>query len=349
MTIAAPPDSLATPQIDRIVRTGSSGAVVVLVNIGGAMRAVKTSHRPRVTAAQQAHARALIAQWFPGRLPEVLFAGPAHNRDVLVTRCPSPDTLADLTATDPTTALDVWSDIVDHLTEVWQASARQGFDPRAATRSHATRWERGRAGLQWSLAQVGVGSIAGRRLVVNDVDLGNLDALLQRLRNFPLPRARVACQGDPQPRNVLVDQNHRWHLIDWEWAGTHHDWRMLVSHLLGWWQIETLLATAHGTITTTPRGDLSVAYEQPDDGSERAFASGARAFDTMTATADRDRDLTALARHLAMLHLREIPKVARTMPWRVAPLLGQAAHLAAGPTDDLLQLLTPSKTDRRPR
>jgi len=331
------------PKIHRVVRTGSSGALVVIVNSHGVLRAVKTARRPRVTAVEQQLAREAINDWFPGRLPAVLFAGKVSSLDVLVTECPSSGTLADLVTVDPVAAQHVWADVVGHVQRVWQASARPGFDAAAATRNHQMRWQRARAGLNWSLDRLGIGPVSGR-LVVNGADLGTLDGVLRRLGTVPAPLVHVACQGDPQPRNVLVDTARKWHLVDWEWAGTHHDWRMLVSHLLAWWQIENFHTAASGDVTISQRGDLELSYDRPAAPPGATLAPGVGAFDAMTTPAHRDADLTALANHLAMLHLREIPNAARDRPWLVAPLLGEAARLATGPIHyDLLRLVQPDR------
>ena len=44
----------------------------------------------------------------------------------------------------------------------------------------------------------------------------------------------VACHGDPHPGNIII-QDNQWYWVDFEWVGGNHDWRMMLAHILGWW------------------------------------------------------------------------------------------------------------------
>ncbi|UZN03404.1 phosphotransferase family protein [Cellulomonas sp. S1-8] len=313
-----------------MVDTGSSGAVVTIVTLPcGTRRAVKSARWGRVSAPQQAAARDRIAPHFPGRLPQVLHASRRRGRDVLVTECPSATTLADVHATDPARAVRIWRDVVEDLERIWRSTAVPGFTPALATRSHSMRWRRAVQGLEWALPALGLGpgDTLDTRLVVNGRDHGALGAALDRLAGVPAPAVHVTCQGDPQPRNVLVEPDDRWHLVDWEWAGTHHDWRMLLSHVIGWWQVEGLLEGSRGSVRTSAPGRAELTYDLPDSPRADVLAPGLAAFESMTDPHRRDADATALAHHTAMLYLREVPRVVPERPWLAAPLIGEAVRL----------------------
>ncbi|MFI9254099.1 phosphotransferase [Streptomyces sp. NPDC053069] len=323
--------SSRTAHTVRIVRTGSSGALVRIVQRpDGTLVAVKTARNPRVPAIQQARARDTIAPYFGARLPEVLFAGHHHGSDTLITRCPSVTTLADAALRPgPTTrAAAVWTEVTEALCQVWLQSARPGFEPALATRKHTLRLERGRHGLHHAAHQLRLAIDGKHHIIVNGTDHGSLDRMLHRLAALRPPTIRVACHGDPQPRNILLDHAEQWHLVDWEWSGHHQDWRMMMSHLVGWWYVESLLAGTHGRITPA-RSALVLSYgSTPPAVLSRWTAPAVRAFRRMSRPAELEGDFGALAVHTGMLLLREIPKViVEGRHHLFAPLLGEAARI----------------------
>ncbi|MEU9481223.1 hypothetical protein [Streptomyces sp. NPDC048191] len=315
----------------RIVRTGSSGALVRIVRRpDGTLVAVKTARNPRVPATQQAQARDAIVPYFGARLPEVLFAGHHHGNDTLITRCPSVTTLADLALRPgPTTqAAAVWAEVTEALCRVWLESARPGFEPALATRKHTLRLERAHHGLHRAVHRLRLPIDGGHHIIVNGTDNGSLDRMLHRLAALRTPTIHVACHGDPQPRNILLDHANRWHLVDWEWSGHHQDWRMMTSHLVGWWYVESLLAGTHGRLTPTGSA-LDLSYSTPAPAVlSRWTAPAVRAFRRMSRPGELEQDLGALAVHTAMLLLREIPQVIVGGRHHLfAPLLGEAARI----------------------
>ncbi|WP_107103055.1 phosphotransferase family protein [Wenjunlia vitaminophila] len=323
--------SSRTAHTVRIVRTGSSGALVRIVQRpDGTLVAVKTARNPRVPAIQQARARDTIAPYFGARLPEVLFAGHHHGSDTLITRCPSVTTLADAALRPgPTTqAAAIWTEVTEALCQVWLQSARPGFEPALATRKHTLRLERGRHGLHHAAHHLRIPIDGQHHIIVNGTDHGSLDRMLHRLAALRTPAIRVACHGDPQPRNILLDHAGQWHLVDWEWSGHHQDWRMMTSHLVGWWYVESLLAGTHGRITPT-RSALALSYSStPPAVLSRWTAPAVRAFRRMSRPAELEEDFGALAVHTAMLLFREIPKViVEGRHHLFAPLLGEAARI----------------------
>jgi len=322
-----------TGRVVRIVRTGSSGATVRIVERpDGSQVAVKTARNPRVSATAQARARATIEPFIGDRLPAVLFAGTDGVTDVLIAECPSPTTLADVVAEGHAapTITAVWDEITVALTEVWTASARPGYAHDLATRNHKRRLARAVEGLQFAARFLDMPVAQLQSIVANDVAYGSWQSAHDRLRALPLPGVHVACQGDPQPRNILLSENLRWHLIDWEWSGLHHDWRMLISHLIGWWYVDRLASGGSGQISSTLRG-VALTYEAPAPTPAAWAAPVVRAFNTMTGSARRDHDLAALCLHTALLLLREIPRAIRQRRQHViSPLLGEAMRLIDG-------------------
>jgi hypothetical protein len=254
--------------------------------------------------------------------------------DLLITDCPAVATLADAPAGDPR-AEQAWQDAVRALTHVWASSARPGYAPELATRNHHRRVQRGIGGLRHTLRTLGRNPAA---ITVNGVRC-TLDSLTARLANPPTPQMHVACQGDPQPRNILLSPDGTWHLIDWEWAGLHHDWRMLTSHLAGWWHTHSILTHGQGQLTSS-RNILDVAHDPMPPSLHPAIMNTAiSVFNTFTHPSRRHRDLQALSVHTALLLLREIPRTVHA-PHTTAALLGEVTALL-GNADTVHPLIEP--------
>lgn len=312
----------------RRIRSGTSGADVYLLRQpDNSTVAAKVTRHARVPASVQELRRDLLARYLPDHTPPVLATASQAGLDVLVTAAPSTLTLDAAVDQHGATAqlTAVWTDVVDALVDLWQRTAAPGFDAALATRNHERRCGRGRQGLTYALA----GDVAPEsRIVVNGDDRGTWADLIAHLTNLGTPAVHVTCHGDPHAGNVLVDADGRWYLVDWEWSGAYHDWRMMVSHLVGGWYIRDLIDTATGTLTRTP-SDLTIDCAAGDLPRLRRLGQpAATAFARMGGT---DRDLTDVARHLALLLLREIPRAVQHRRSRlVAPLLGECVRLLTG-------------------
>lgn len=295
----------------RKIRSGTSGAEVFLLQQpGGTTIATKVTRNPRVRSSAQAQRRDVMAHHLPAHTPAVLLTASEADLDVIVTAAPATWTLDE--AVDqhgPTAQLRaVWSDVVASLTDMWRATARPGFDPHLATRNHDLRCRRGIRGLDYALIDAFGPPASWSSLVVNDIHVGSWTDVLDQLHALGEPTVHITCHGDPHPGNVLVGADGTWHLVDWEWSGIYHDWRMMVSHLVGSWYIRDVIDTASGTTTATQTG-LAVDYVLCDTPRLRRFgAPAAEAFRQMTTPSRAAQDLSDVARHVALLLLREIPQ-----------------------------------------
>lgn len=317
----------------RTIRSGTSGAQVFLLRQpGGATVATKVTRNPRVSSSVQAQRHDLMAQHFASHTPAVLGTATEAELDVIVTAAPAVWTLDEaIGRLGPTPELHaIWRDVVVALVKVWRSTARPGFDPAHATRNHQLRCRRGHQGLEDALtADLGPPS-QWSNLLINGSDAGSWSQAFGRLLGVGRPDFHVTCHGDPHAGNVLVAAAGTWHLVDWEWSGEHHDWRMMVSHLLGSWYVRDLMDHASGAATATSTG---VALDYVIGGTSRLRQFGdpaAEAFRQMTTPSRTEQDLSDVARYVALLLLREIPRAATERRHLIAPLLGEYVRLTTG-------------------
>ncbi|MGA3525277.1 phosphotransferase family protein [Melissospora conviva] len=318
----------------RTIRSGTSGARVFLLRQpGGSTVATKVTRNPRVSSSVQAQRHALMTKHFASHTPAVLGTAAEAGLDVIVTAAPAVWSLDEaIDRLGPTPELyAAWRDVVAALVTVWRSTARPGFDPAHATRNHDLRCRRGLQGLEDALTTDLQPPSGWLSLVINGSDMGSWARAFERLLGVGRPDFRVTCHGDPHAGNVLVAHDGTWHLVDWEWSGEHHDWRMMVSHLIGSWYVRDLLDHASGTVTAGPDG-LVLDYVIGKSPRLRRFGDpAAEAYRRMTTPTHTEQDLSDVARYVALLLLREIPRaVLAGRRHLIAPLLGECVRLTTG-------------------
>lgn len=318
----------------RTIRSGTSGAEVFLLRQpGGATVATKVTRNPRVSSSVQAQRHAVMAKHFASHTPAVLGTATEAALDVIVTAAPAVWSLDEAIArVGPTPELYlIWQDVVNTLVTVWRSTAEPGFDPTRATRNHDLRCRRGHQGLEDVLTTDLGPPSHWLSIMINGSDMGSWFRAFEQLLVVGRPDSHITCHGDPHAGNVLVACDGTWHLIDWEWSGDHHDWRMMVSHLLGSWYVRDLLDHASGTASATP-GRLVLDYAIGETPRLRQFGiPAAEAFRRMTTPARTEQNLSDAARYVALLLLREIPRaVLAGRRHLIAPLLGECIRLTTG-------------------
>lgn len=344
---------------NELSRRGTSGSTVYIATDSlGRDIAVKVGRQARVSAHAQAERRAQIAHLFGDRLPRILAIERCGDEDIMVMECPSRTTLADLVLDSGTRnrGAVVAENLTTTLVDVWTQTATSPYDPLLAVRRHDLRTLRAVEGLREIISSAGPISTACRAdEFVWEGQFVSVNRIARRLLSLSPPSVRVACHGDPQPANVLVDETDRWHLIDWEWSGGHHDWRMMLSHLLGWYVVRDVL-DASAFSSTFSDGRMVLERTSPSDYALTArFAPlSALAYNQLRQLLGAEHDFQAVITHIAMLLIREAqgkrPKVA-------ASLIGEALELLLHPEPQYAPALRaftesigePSMTERTAR
>ena len=78
-------------------------------------------------------------------------------------------------------------------------------------------------------------SISDCKIIINGKEYQSLNDTFDEIKNISSPTFGITCHGDPQPSNIIISNKNKWYLVDWEWSGKNHDFRLMFSHLYGWW------------------------------------------------------------------------------------------------------------------
>lgn len=253
------------PELVLLTLPGSSGSRVVIFRNAhtGHFYAVKCASEPRVSMKKEATNRDSLAHFMPNRVPSVLWEGEIEGRSVLVSECAGLGTLHSLILNGdvPLDELSaVWSEFLTELRVMWRVSRCGGFDEGAAPRPYVARLERVKNGvLGCRIGSVNLSGCWTMPILVNGAQCPSLAESFASLARMGAPSYSVTCHGDPQPNNIVVG-SEGWKCIDWEWSGPGHDWRMLASHLYGWWpsRCQVLLSSAHAEVRS---GQLIINFD----------------------------------------------------------------------------------------
>ncbi|MEW6407631.1 MAG: hypothetical protein AB1465_02995 [Patescibacteria group bacterium] len=228
-------------EIVSLAESGASGPKVVIVFSKSENKHYVLKYgKTRVPIKTQIQNRSLLEPFLEEYLPQVIgyrefsdgeeamkmeYAGP-HNFHQIVIRSILPDA----------ECLEIWQRVLRAVKRVWHESKRDFSGTENYPRRPKERVVR-------------VINSLLRTVVDNSVLNENKDLLL-RINNqkFPSlsdtfeilsqrtvdPSLTVFCHNDLNADNIIVDEELKWHLIDWEWVG-ETDWTLSLSHLIGWW------------------------------------------------------------------------------------------------------------------
>jgi thiamine kinase-like enzyme len=131
--------------------------------------------------------------------------------------------------------LVVWKDVVETLVHVWKTSQHK-FQEALCPRFFPDRIRRIREGLYSTVVgDVRLSECWNMPIIINNKEYLSVSESLDKINQVGKPTMGVVCHGDPQPSNIIVGDDDSWYCVDWEWSGPHHDWRMMLAHLFGWW------------------------------------------------------------------------------------------------------------------
>jgi hypothetical protein len=330
---------LATETVDLLFihrgRSPDSQVLLIRDTKANATYAVKCTPRSRDTTSKPsapAHqARAALAPYLAEHLPEIKHHALLDDVELLFMVCPAERSLHQRllgAEMDELTLLTAWQNALTAFRDMWHASAKRGRGREAGPRAHEDRYEKMCA--FWAnrpLGQIPASEWMHRRLTINGTCVPPARELLERARCIPAPARRVTCQGDPQPTNLLVAEDGRWFVIDWEWSGPKQDWRKSMSHIVGWWMTRCSSLRKPATVSVVGTA-ISLEYELVLNDRFAPFLATAQSMFNALCRSEADR--VAFELYRAMLFLRE---PAFAAGWHRAsfevPCLGEGLRLLA--------------------
>lgn len=319
------------PDLVLISSPGSSGARVSIFRHTSTsfLYAVKCVNGSRVSLVDEMTRRDFLTPFMSKHLPDVLWCQIVDGYEVMISECKGVHSLQALimSADLPYDQLhDIWNDVVDSLTSMWQESKHE-FNPQLCPRFLPDRITRVKESLR---AHECIGAQNwDKPVVVNGVEYLSLTESFETINEIGVPKFGVICHGDPQPSNIIVGTSQDWYCVDWEWTGRQQDWRMMASHLFGWWNSRCL------TLITTPTieiGDsVRISYESTLPEHLLPFQSYAReGIHKVLGEEVRAIDVADINRFISLLYFGELRFLHL---WNrqifAIPLLAQAVMLAS--------------------
>ena len=135
-------------------------------------------------------------------------------------------------------------DVLNSFVDMWKKSSTEGFNPKECPRNPIARAKRIQKHLATSDIIINdqgtkLMNCVDVPIVVNGKEYPSLMQTLGAIDYYSPPTISVTCHGDPNADNIMPNGN-TWWLTDFEWCGENHDWRMMASHLFGWWTSNAL-------------------------------------------------------------------------------------------------------------
>lgn len=244
---------------------GSSGARVSIFRHSrtDSLYAVKCVKSSRVSLVDEIARREILTPYLRDHLPLVLWCQIVDGFEVMISECTGVHTLHHLTINSNVPhnrLLAVWKDVVETIVRMWKDSEHQ-FQEALCPRFFPARMERIREGLYSAVVGgVQLSECWDAPIIINGKEYPSVSESLQKIAQVGKPTTGVVCHGDPQPSNIVVGNGGSWYCVDWEWAGPHQDWRMMLTHLFGWWWTRCLVLLAEPVIRVSAKR-LEVEYD----------------------------------------------------------------------------------------
>ena len=329
-------------ELEIVSTPGSSLSRVFIFRNSKNLIAVKVSRndiKRRVTLEDEVQNRKAILGLLPHHTAKVYWLGKYDNHDILIYECIGEATLHSEYMQRNIAANElrkIWRDVVQKITEMWVSSKVSTTVRTELARNYEQRLYRISEGLK----SLPVGQSDATLfdyyylpITVNGERTMSIAEMLDRFRAYKRPDFTVTCHGDPQPSNVVINpQNLEWNLIDWEWSGSGHDWRMMAAHLYGWWKTRTVSFTDTPQLKVSDSG-IAIDYKLDDNNFTEEMAIVIKQLNEKFDLKSNEKDQEAFESFIALLLVGEIRF---THIWRreshIPYLLGEALRTLRGGT-----------------
>lgn len=267
-------------KLQMISDPGSSQSRVYLYRNNNQLIAIKQStisHGYRPDLLLEATKRDVIIPYLKTNVARIFWRGCHNNKQYMIYECIGQNSLhqqillRNLSSQD---IFSVWNDMLNKILNMWDKS-RQPVDLNTTyARDYTLRFERIEEYLHkfFDKLSLNLSNVLSAPVRVNGKLYPPLSSLLSELKEYDEPKFTVTCHGDPQPSNIIVNQDTlHWQLIDWEWSATNHDWRMMSAHLVGWWLTRTVKFSSRPTLKYV-NSEIIINYELAADEENKLIA-----------------------------------------------------------------------------
>lgn len=241
------------PELVLISFPGSSGARVSIFRHSrtDSLYAVKCVKSSRVSLVDEIARKEILMPYLRDHLPRVLWCQMVDGFEVMISECAGVHTLHHLIITSDvphSRLLAVWKDVVETFVHTWKTSQHQ-FQEALCPRFFPARLQRIKDSVRSAvIGDVQLSECWNMPIVINGNEYSTLSESLEKIAQVGKPATGVVCHGDPQPSNIVVGEGGTWYCVDWEWAGPHQDWRMMLTHLYGWWSSRCIVLTSESKV-----------------------------------------------------------------------------------------------------
>ncbi len=203
--------------------------------------AVKLCNRnlSRVSLLKEAKNYEILVPYMKDHLPKIIYTGIIDNFEIMISESKGVDSLYSSIILNKNTTeyyLDIWSKVLVSIVNMWKETKEYNYDSEKNPRNNKERIKRIKDGVYKTLLSfLRDDDCIYYPIVVNGIEYISLNETFKIIRKVGPPKFGVTCHGDPQPSNIVVTDDKNWYLVDWEWSGKNHDFRIMFSHFFGWW------------------------------------------------------------------------------------------------------------------
>ena len=253
------------PELVLISFPGSSSARVSIFRHSrtNSLYAVKCVKNSRISLVDEIARKEILTPYLWDHLPKILWCQIVDGFEVMISECKGLHTLHHLIINSDvphSRLLAVWKDVVETLVRTWKTS-QHPFQEALCPRFFPSRVQRIKEGLRSTMiGNIQLSECWDLPVIINGNEYPSVSESLNKVTQVGKPEMGVVCHGDPQPSNIVVGEGSAWYCVDWEWAGPHQDWRMMLTHLYGWWSTRCLVLISDLAVRMS-RWRIEMEYE----------------------------------------------------------------------------------------
>ena len=218
----------------------SPSKVYMFKDTNNNMYAVKICKKnlSRVSLFQEEKNIEYLVPYLNNHLSKIIYTSKIDDLEIMVSECYGVDNLYTSLALNKKPLnyyYKIWNNVTQEIIKMWSLSKDSNYEPQKNPRNNTKRIKR----IETNLYKIKynnylIKDLINLQTIINGVEYQSIAQTIKEIKKINNPEFGVTCHGDPQPSNIVVN-DEKWYLVDWEWSGKNHDYRLMFSHLFGWW------------------------------------------------------------------------------------------------------------------